>query len=121
METASRINVRGTTPDRVTTAVRIVAGVLGLGYVLAGVVGVALGASEDGSDVFWWLLLLVGGGALVLAGAFALASRPVLSAVVTALGAVAGALALVWSIVAPLLAFVLVVLVVVRAARPGRS
>ena len=103
--------------DRVSTATQVLAAVLGVGYIAAGVVGAALDATGgDRSDLAFWLLFLVGGGALVLIGTFALGS-PVLSAVCTSVGALAGAVAIFWSVVVPMLALALVVLSIFRARR----
>jgi hypothetical protein len=117
MEAATHARSMSTIPNRVTMATRIVALVLGIGYVVSGIVGAFAFGATDGSDTFWWLLLLVGGGALVLAGAFVLDSRRILSVAVTIVGALAGALALFWSVVAPVLAIVLALLTIVRARR----
>jgi len=103
---------------RIATATKVLAVVLGVGYIAAGVVGAAFGVTDgDGSDLAFWLVLLVGGGALVLIGSFVLGSRPVLSAVLTSVGALAGAVALFWSVIVPVLALALVVLSVFRARR----
>jgi hypothetical protein len=104
----------------VATATQVLAWALGIGYVAAGVAGVALGAADGGRDLAVWLGLLVGGGALVLAGSFLF--RPGMFGVLaTAIGSVAGALALVWSVVVPVLALALVALSVVRARRAARG
>ncbi|MBM2823621.1 MAG: hypothetical protein HW413_2367 [Thermoleophilia bacterium] len=104
--------------DRVSTATLALAGLLGVGYIAAGVVGAAADATGgDGSDLAFWLVFLVGGGALVLIGSFLFGSRPMPSVVLTSVGALAGALALFWSVIVPVLALALVVLSVVRARR----
>jgi len=95
--------------------------VLGIGYVAAGIVGAALGTTGGAGDLALWLLLLVGGGGLVLAGSFALASRGALGVVLTAIGAAAGALALFWSVIVPILAIALVVVSVLSARRRSWS
>lgn len=108
----------GRSSDRISIATQVLAAVLGVGYIAAGVVGAALGVTDsDGSDLAFWLALLVGGGTLVLIGSFALVARPVLGAALTAVGAVAGALALFWSVLVPVLALALIVLAVIRARR----
>ncbi|HLG08838.1 MAG TPA: hypothetical protein VI409_09260 [Gaiellaceae bacterium] len=104
--------------DRVSTATPALAGLLGVGYLVAGVVGAAAGATGgDGSDLAFWLVFLVGGGALVLAGSFVFGSRPAISVVLTSVGALAGAAALFWSVIVPVLALALVVLSIVRVRR----
>ncbi len=106
--------------DGVTIASQVLAGVLGIGYVAAGLAGVVLGGTGGGTDLAIWLGLLVGGGALVLVGSFAL--RPGTPGVLaTAIGSVAGALALFWSVLVPVLAVALVVLSVLRARRAARG
>jgi hypothetical protein len=106
--------------DGVATAAQALAGALGIGYVVAGVAGVALGATDGGRDLAVWLGLLVGGGALVLVGSFLFRPSP-FGVLATAIGAVAGALALVWSVVVPVLALALVALSVVRARRAAQG
>lgn len=106
--------------DFVTTAALALGVLLGVGYIAAGVIGWIADATDgDGSDLFFWLLLLVGGGVLILAGLFVFTSPPVLSIVLVAIGAIAGALALVWSVIVPILALVLIALLIVRARRSG--
>jgi hypothetical protein len=102
----------------VSTATLALAGLLGVGYIAAGVVGaVADATGGDRSDLAFWLVFLVGGGALVLIGSFLFGPRPMPSVVLTSVGALAGALALFWSVIVPVLALALVVLSVVRARR----
>jgi biotin transporter BioY len=108
------------TGDGVTRAALALGVILGFGYIAAGVIGWIVDVTDgDGSDLFFWLLLLVGGGVLILAGLFVLTSRPVLSIVVAAVGAVAGAVVLVWSVIVPILALIFVALLIVRARRSG--
>jgi len=106
--------------DGVTTAALALGVILGVGYVAAGVIGwIADVTDGDGSDLFFWLLLLVGGGVVLLTGLFVFTSPPVLSIVVAAIGAIAGALALVWSVIVPILALIFIALLIVRARRSG--
>ena len=118
METTERLRTTGST-DRVSIATRALAGMLGVGYIAAGIVGAALDSTGGGSDLAVWLLLLVGGGVLVLAGSFVLASRGALGVALTVIGATAGALALFWSAIVPVLAITLVVLSIVGLRRRG--
>lgn len=71
----------------------------------------------DGSDLLFWLLLLLGGGAIVLAGVAVLRTHPWGAVAAFAIGGVAGSLALFWSVIAPLLAIVLLILGVIHARR----
>jgi hypothetical protein len=86
-------------------------------WIAAGIVGAIFGVSDDTSDVVIWAVLLVGGGLAILAGVYAFATSPWPAAVLVAVGAIAGALALVWSILAPLAALVLIALAFVHARR----
>jgi len=112
------MRMSGRSSDRISMATQVLAAILGVGYIAAGVVGAALEVTDgDRSDLAFWLALLVGGGALVLIGSFVLGSRPVLSAVLTSVGALAGAVAVFWSVIVPVLALALVVLSIARARR----
>jgi len=116
------VRTSGRSFDRIAMATQVLAAILGVGYIAAGVVGAVVGVSDGGgSDLAFWLAFLVGGGALVLIGSFRLGSRPMLSAVLTSVGALAGAVAIFWSVIGPVLALALVVLSIVRARRaaPG--
>jgi len=74
---------------------------LGAGYIVAGLIGWIANAAE-GSDLAFWLLLLLGGGVLILAGVFGLKPRSTAAVLVAAIGAIAGALVLWWSVVVPI-------------------
>lgn len=120
--TTEGMRMSGRSFGRISTATQVLAAILGVGYIAAGVVGAALGVTDgEGGSLAFWLTFLVGGGALVLVGSFALASRGAVSVVVTAIGAAAGALALFWSVIVPVAAAVLVVLIVVDARRRSQS
>jgi hypothetical protein len=112
------MRMSGRSSNRISTATQVLAAVLGVGYIAAGVAGAAFDVTGgDGSDLAFWLVFLVGGGALVLIGSFVLGSRPVLSAVLTSVGALAGAVAVFWSVIVPVLALALVVLSIARVRR----
>ena len=106
--------------DRITTAIVVVGGVLGVAYLAAGIVGGIAGEWDDtatGERVLW-MSFLAGGGALLLAGLWALrGASPWLAAGLISVGALAGAIAVFWSVFVPLGAILLVVLSVVRARR----
>jgi len=94
--------------------------VLGVGYLVAGIGGWIADATDgDGSDLVVWLLLLVGGGILVLASLYARTLPPAAGLALGVVGALAGALAIFWSIVGPLLALAFCVLLVRRFRRGG--
>ena len=93
-------------------------GLLALGLLAAALLGVALGATEETSDTVFWLLLLGGGGLLLVAGIYAFArSAPWVGFALIVLGAIAGSLALFWSVIVPIAAVVLIVLTLLDARR----
>ena len=106
--------------DRITTAILVFGGVLGVAYVAAGIVGaIAIDSDEaTAADRVVWIGLLTGGGLLLLAGLWALRNASAwLAAGLVSVGALAGAIAVLWSVLVPLGAIVLVVLSIVRARR----
>lgn len=106
----------------ITTAAYAVALVLAVGYAAAGIIGLIADVSDgDGSDLAFWLVFLLGGAALLLAGLFLVQRWSWPSVLLLAVGAVAGAIALVWSIIAPVLALALIVLAVLAARRPAAA
>ncbi len=88
--------------------------VLAVGYLAAGIGG-WIGDVADG-DLAFWLAFLVGGGVLLLAGLYANVPRPI-ALLLAVVGALAGALALIWTIVVPLLAIAFAFLLVTRSRR----
>jgi len=113
----------GVRRETVTTAAYVLALVVGVGYAAAGIIGwIADVADGDGSDLAFWLVFLLGGAALVFAGLFATRRWSSGSAIFVSLGAIAGAVALAWSIVVPIIALVLIALAILasrRAAAPA--
>lgn len=104
--------------DTLATATLVLGLVLGIGYIAAGVIGWIADVDDgDASDLAFWLILLCGGGAMLLAGMFLARSPAWLSTALVCVGALAGALALFWSVIVPILAIALVVLVVRRTRR----
>jgi len=69
----------------------------------------------DGGIAFWFGSL-VGGGVLILVGTLALRHSPRLCAGLVTAGCLAGVLATMWTIVIPLIALTVVVLVVLRTS-----
>ncbi len=107
--------------DNLTTAAYWLALVLGSAYAAGGIIGwIADFTDGDGSDLVFWLVFLLGGAALILAGLFLARRWSWSSALLISLGAAAGALALLWSILAPILAVMLIALTV-SAARHKRA
>lgn len=95
--------------DNITTAAYVLALVLGIGYAAGGIIGwIADVADGDSSDLAFWLVFLLGGAALILAGLFLTRRWTLASVSLVSVGAIAGALALFWSIVVPILALVLI-------------
>jgi hypothetical protein len=89
-------------------------------YLLVGVIGgLWPGHWDEASalDEILWYVFLVGGGALLLAGLWFFQRSPWTGAVLVSLGAIAGGLALFWTVLAPVLAIALVVLSVLCARR----
>jgi hypothetical protein len=96
--------------------------VLGIVYLLAGIIGGAWPSHwEDSSTVdrVLWFIFLAGGGLVLLAGLRLFGRSPSLGAALVSAGALAGALAIFWTIAAPLAAIALVVLSVVCARQGG--
>lgn len=89
-------------------------------YLVIGVVGGVWPSHWDESgaaDQIIWIALLVGGGVLLLAGLRISRRSPWVAAALISLGAVAGAVAIFWTIVSLVLAAALVVLSIVYARR----
>jgi hypothetical protein len=106
---------------RLLSKTHLILGLLaGTAYVLTGTLG-AFWASHwteaSASDQAVWVLLLAGGGALLLAGLRLFRGSPRLGATLVSLGAVAGALALFWTLAVPIVGIALVVLSVMNARR----
>ncbi len=102
---------------------RALGAVLGLGYV-------ALGIAEsikhmDAYSLDWlpfvWFPALCGGGVLVLLGVFKVVRPAWASIGLVTVGALAGALAALWTVVAPFLSIALVVLTVFRTTSGAAS
>jgi len=105
------------------TSRRALGAFLGLGYI-------ALGIAESIEHMdayslnwipFFWFPALCGGGVLVLVGVFKVVSPAWASIGLVAVGALAGALAALWTVVAPFLSITLIVLTVLRTRRTAAS
>jgi hypothetical protein len=96
-----------------TRPIAILAGVVGGLYLLLGA-GELAARLDDPASLLFWLPSLWGGGALVLLGVF---RRAVPSVRAVAAGALLGMIATAWTLVVPVLAIALVVLVI-RTAHP---
>ena len=102
--------------DRVNTLTRWLAILLAAAYAIAGVVG--LFADIDPTrDKVVFVVALLGGAILIVAGLVAVPSSTWVAAVLISIGAVAGAVVLFWSVLAPIAAIALVVLSFLRARR----
>jgi GNAT superfamily N-acetyltransferase len=84
-------------------------------YLAAGVAETIRAVSTEGGGLAFWFGTLVGGGSLVLVGQ-ALRRRAQLSAWLICVGSAAGVLATFWTLLVPVLAVVVIVLVIQRAA-----
>ena len=89
--------------------------VLGGLYLVAGVAETIRVVSSGDGGLAFWFGSLVGGGVLVLLGALGFRERPRLSAGLVTVGALAGMLATMWTLVVPVLAIAVIVLVIRRA------
>ena len=96
------------------------AAVVAFVYVAFGVLHVALGDWNSTADRIIFLVVVAGGGLLICAGLAVFNARPGKAAALIGIGAVVGAVGLVWTLVFPVLAIVLVVLCVRRARALGR-
>lgn len=72
------------------------------------------------ADQVLWVVFIAGGGLLVIAGLRSIETSPRLGATLISVGGFAGALALFWTLLAPLAAVALTVLSI-RAARRSRA
>ena len=81
---------------------------------------VRLVRSGDGG-LWFWFPTLVGGGALVVAGTLLLPRSPTLGCVLTTVGALAGILPTMWTLVVPVLLVVLVIVSAKQAAAAVKS
>jgi hypothetical protein len=104
--------------DGIATAAYVLALILGVGYAVAGIIGWIADVTEgDGSDLAFWLIFLLGGAALILAGLFLTPRWSTTSVVLVSLGAAAGAVALFWSVIVPILALAPIVLAILTTRR----
>lgn len=108
--------------DLLSTWTRRLGLLLGIGY-LAGGIGGWIGdvTDGDGGELAFWLIFLVGGGVLLLASLLVDSLPRGVALVLGIVGALAGALALFWTIVVPLLASALVVMLVTRFRGGGAA
>jgi hypothetical protein len=90
-------------------------------YVLIGLVGGLMSShweeASGWSDRIIWVALLVGGGIVLFLGLRISRRSPWLGALLISVGAVAGALPIFWTLIALVLAVVLVVLSIIYARR----
>ena len=101
------------------TSTRALGAFLGLGYIAFGI-GESIEHIGELS-LFFWFPALCGGGVLVLVGVFKVVSPAWVSIGLVAVGALAGAGAASWTIVAPILSITLIVLTVLRTRRAAAS
>lgn len=104
---------------------RRVAVVLGVVFVLLGVVETVRDVTGGHGGYIFWFTSLCGGGAAILVGVLKLTRRPAISAAAAIVGAAAGALATAWSLVVPLASIIRVTLVIADVGkfrpRPARG
>ena len=85
-------------------------------YVVAGIAGF-FADFDDTSDTVLWVAFLCGGAALMLVGLLAAPSSGWLSASLVSIGAAAGGIALLWSIIVPVAAAAVVAMSFATARR----
>ena len=94
--------------------------ITGIAYLLIGALGAWWPGHWDdaaASDQVLWGVLLVGGGAALLAGLRIIERLPRWGAILVAVGAVAGALVIFWTVIVIVVALTVAVLAVVYARR----
>jgi hypothetical protein len=94
--------------------------VVAIAYIIVGIAGgIWPGHWDDAaaSDQIVWIVLLLSGGVLILAGLRLFARSPWGGAALVSIGAILGALAIFWTIVALVVAVVLIVWSVIAARR----
>jgi hypothetical protein len=104
----------------VRTALFWLGTITGIAYVVVGALGAWWPDHWDdaaASDQILWGVLLVGGGVALLAGLRIIERSPRWGAILVAVGAVAGALVIFWTVIVILVAVTLAVLGVVYARR----
>ena len=88
---------------------------LGCLYVALGVAETIRAVRSGDGGVWFWFGSLVGGGTLILGGWMLRRRRPGWSAALVTIGSLAGMIATMWTLVVPLAALTLVLLVVLAA------
>lgn len=89
---------------------------LGVLYIAAGIAETTRAIVSGDGGIAFWFGSLVGGGVLILVGTLALRHRPRLRAVLVTAGCLAGVLATMWTLVVPLIALAVVILVVLTTS-----
>lgn len=93
--------------------------VLGIGFVAFGLVETGIAVSNGDGIALFWFPALCGGGTLVLLGVFRVLRPRSASIALVSVGALAASLATVWTVLLPILAVTLVVLVIRRPVPVG--
>jgi len=91
--------------------IAILGGFLGIGFFVMGLVESAIAINGSDDIVYFWFPALCGGGLLILLGVFKVLQPAWLSAGFVTVGAVTGGIAMAWTLIVPLLALALIVLV----------
>jgi len=103
------------------TATRAVGAFLGLSYIALGTAELLVRIGDGDLSLLFWFPTLVGGGVLVLAGVFKITSPAWASLTLVTVGALLGALAAAWTILAPILAITLIALTIQRTRQVTAS
>ncbi len=98
---------------------RILGWFLGIGFILFGLIETGVAINARSSIGFFWFPALCGGGALILLGMFKIRQPVPLSAALVVIGCLLGALATMWTVLIPVLAVTLIVLVLRNPREAG--
>jgi hypothetical protein len=93
---------------------RILAVCLGVLYIVAGIAETTRAVVTGDGGIPFWFGSLVGGGSLILIGTLAFRGHRWLSSALVAIGCMSGAIATMWTLVVPLLALTVLVLVMLQ-------
>ena len=91
--------------------IALLGGFLGIGFFVMGLIESAIAIIGNDNIVFFWFPALCGGGLLILLGVFKVLHPAWLSVALVTIGAITGGLAMAWTLIVPLLALALIVLV----------
>ena len=103
------------------SAIRTLAILLGIAYLLAGIIGGFAIDFDSSADRTFWVVFLIAGGILLFAGLAVAARSRWLAVIVLAAGGILGSLIIFWAILPALATIALIVLTVLWARRPAAA